>query len=95
MSLLFAKKINIIWEIAVTGATDDGLLEGIIKTGGVRSGLFPASCVHEVRLRHHNIQAPMMVARDTHQPPRTDSRVVGRRESTSKHFATAPRLKKP
>lgn len=80
---------------SVTGATDDGFLEGTVKTGGSRTGLFPAHCVQEVRLRHHNIQAPMMVARDARQHIRPDSRVLGRRESTSKHFATAPRLKKP
>lgn len=78
---------------SVTGATDDGFLEGTIKTGSGRNGLFPAHCVQEVRLRHHNIQAPMMVARDTRQV-KTNNRVLGRRESTSKHFATAPRLKK-
>ncbi|XP_017769648.1 PREDICTED: SH3 and multiple ankyrin repeat domains protein 3 isoform X2 [Nicrophorus vespilloides] len=84
--------------IEVTGATDDGYLEGTLKPGGGRNGLFPANCVQEVRLRHHNIQAPMMVARDRNSTqPRietTSSRVLGRRESTSKHFATAPRLKK-
>lgn len=82
--------------ITVTGASDDGLLEGTIKTGGGgRSGLFPPHCVQEVRLRHHNIQAPMMVARDTKPPcrPISNNRVVGRRE-TAKYFATAPRLKK-
>lgn len=78
---------------AVTGATDDGYLEGTIKTGGNKSGLFPSHCVQEVRLRHHNIEAPMMVARDTRQI-KSNNRVLGRRESTLKHFATAPRLKK-
>lgn len=104
--------------ILVTGATDDGYLEGNIRSGGHRTGLFPTHCVQEVRLRHHNIQPPiMMVAMETtsgttttpslspspsvtttmtrqHQN-RPNNRVVGRRESsTSKHFATAPRLKK-
>ncbi|RZB49894.1 SH3 and multiple ankyrin repeat domains protein 3, partial [Asbolus verrucosus] len=82
--------------IEVTGATDEGLLEGNVRSGGNKSGLFPAHCVQEVKLRHHNIQAPMMVAKDTrHQPSKPSSgRVLGRRESTSKHFATAPRVKK-
>lgn len=85
----------------VTGATDDGFLEGILKSGSNRvNGLFPVNCVQEVRLRHHhNIQTPMMVARDrqngTSNGNRSDGgRVLGRRESTSKHFATAPRVKK-
>ncbi|XP_068907345.1 SH3 and multiple ankyrin repeat domains protein 3 isoform X6 [Tenebrio molitor] len=82
--------------IEVTGTNDEGLLEGTTRSDGNKSGLFPAHCVQEVRLRH-NIQAPMMVARDA-RPPSTKSstsgRVLGRRENTSKHFATAPRLKK-
>ncbi|XP_018336270.1 protein shank isoform X2 [Agrilus planipennis] len=86
--------------IEVTGATDDGYLEGTIKTGGCKSGLFPSHCVQEVRLRHHNIQAPMMIALDSRMPGRPGSgRVAGRRECTSstnaaKQFATAPRLKR-
>lgn len=82
--------------LIVTGTTDDGLLEGTTRSGGSKSGLFPPHCVQEVRLRHHNIQAPMMVARDTRPPSNktNNGRVLGRRENTSKHFATAPRLKK-
>ncbi|KAK4886879.1 hypothetical protein RN001_003150 [Aquatica leii] len=83
--------------IEVTGASDDGYLEGTIRTGGGgKSGLFPPHCVQEVRLRHHNIQAPMMVARDSKPPsrPNSSNRVAGRREISAKHFATAPRLKK-
>lgn len=73
----------------VTGATDCGLLEGTLRGPGQHSGLFPAQCVQEVRLRH-GIPPPMMItARD--RPP---SRVVGRRETITKHFATAPRVKK-
>ncbi|KAL3266685.1 hypothetical protein HHI36_010847 [Cryptolaemus montrouzieri] len=84
--------------LEVTGATDCGYLEGNLRSGGNRNGLFPAHCVQEVRLRH-NIQPPMMVAPDTrHQMPQrqrsSNTRVLGRRESTSKHFATTPRLKK-
>ncbi|KAK9743910.1 Variant SH3 domain [Popillia japonica] len=79
--------------IEVTGATDDGFLEGTLKSGGNKSGIFPTHCVQEVRLRHHNIQAPMIIARDARVSTRPDNRVLGRREST-KHFATAPRLKK-
>ncbi|XP_071056645.1 SH3 and multiple ankyrin repeat domains protein 2 isoform X3 [Onthophagus taurus] len=81
--------------IEVTGSTDDGFLEGTQKCGGGKSGIFPAHCVQEVKFRHHNIHAPMMIAGDARVPtPRTDGgRVLGRREST-KYFATAPRLKK-
>ncbi|KAL1509531.1 hypothetical protein ABEB36_004246 [Hypothenemus hampei] len=82
--------------IEVTGATDDGFLEGNVRSCGNRAGLFPAHCVQEVKLRHA-IQAPMMVARDARNPiqPHSGGRVIGRRESTSKQFATAPRVKKP
>lgn len=82
--------------IEVTGATDDGYLEGNVRSTGNRSGLFPAHCVQEVKLRHHNIQAPMIIARDARMPMsmQAGGRVVGRRESTSKQFATAPRAKK-
>ncbi|XP_060530201.1 SH3 and multiple ankyrin repeat domains protein 3 isoform X2 [Cylas formicarius] len=80
--------------IEVTAATDDGFLEGNVRSTGHRCGLFPAHCVQEVKLRHHNIQAPMMVARDARTPCQTNGRVVGRRESTSKQFATAPRARK-
>ncbi|KAK5643243.1 hypothetical protein RI129_007088 [Pyrocoelia pectoralis] len=88
--------------IEISGSSDDGYLEGTIRTGGGgKSGLFPPHCVQEVRLRHHNIPAPiMMVARDSKPPNRpsssssSSSRVVGRRETSAKHFATAPRLKK-
>lgn len=62
--------------------------------------MFPPHCVQEVRLRHHSIQAPMMVARDAktiskmvNSNSNSNCRVVGRRE-TVKHFATAPRIKK-
>lgn len=79
----------------MTGTTDEGLLEGIPRSGNNKGGLFPSHCVQEVRLRH-NIQAPMIVARDARPPAKTNTngRVLGRRENTSKHFATAPRLKK-
>lgn len=80
--------------LEVIAATDDGYLEGKLKSGGGRTGYFPASCVQEVRLRHHNIQAPMMVAKDPRPPSQGGNRVLGRRESTSKHFATAPRTTK-
>ncbi|XP_057667503.1 SH3 and multiple ankyrin repeat domains protein 2 isoform X3 [Diorhabda carinulata] len=80
--------------IEVLAATDDGYLEGKTKSGGGRTGYFPAACVQEVRLRHHNIQATMIVAKDPRPPSQTSSRVLGRRESTSKHFATAPRATK-
>ncbi|XP_050299249.1 protein shank isoform X2 [Anthonomus grandis grandis] len=81
--------------IEVTGATDDGYLEGNVRSSGHRSGLFPAHCVQEVKLRH-SIQAPMIVARDARMSVTSQNggRVIGRRESTSKQFATAPRAKK-
>ncbi|EFN85878.1 SH3 and multiple ankyrin repeat domains protein 3, partial [Harpegnathos saltator] len=74
--------------LEVTGATDCGLLEGVLRGQG--TGLFPAHCVQEVRLRHTNIPlGPPQPARDGR------NRVLGRRESQHKYFATAPRLKKP
>lgn len=72
----------------VTGATDCGLLEGVLRGQG--TGLFPAHCVQEVRLRHTNIPLGPQPSRDGRNP-----RVLGRRESQHKYFATAPRLKKP
>ncbi|CAH0560754.1 unnamed protein product [Brassicogethes aeneus] len=82
--------------IEVIGATDDGFLEGIVKNGGNATGLFPAHCVQEIRLRNPNIQTPMMVARDTRVLPNSCNRVAGRRESTGgqKQFSTQPRTKK-
>ncbi|XP_072757291.1 uncharacterized protein Prosap isoform X6 [Anoplolepis gracilipes] len=73
--------------LEVTGATDCGLLEGVLRGQG--TGLFPAHCVQEVRLRHTNIPLGPQPARDGR------NRVLGRRESQNKYFATAPRLKKP
>ncbi|XP_072757289.1 uncharacterized protein Prosap isoform X4 [Anoplolepis gracilipes] len=73
--------------VTVTGATDCGLLEGVLRGQG--TGLFPAHCVQEVRLRHTNIPLGPQPARDGR------NRVLGRRESQNKYFATAPRLKKP
>ena len=73
--------------LTVTGATDCGLLEGVLRGQG--TGLFPAHCVQEVRLRHTNIPLGPQPARDGR------NRVLGRRESQHKYFATAPRLKKP
>lgn len=37
----------------MTGATDDGLLEGNVRGSGA-TGLFPSHCVQEVRLRQNN-----------------------------------------
>ncbi|XP_046621074.1 SH3 and multiple ankyrin repeat domains protein 3-like isoform X8 [Neodiprion virginianus] len=73
--------------LEVTGATDCGLLEGILRGQG--TGLFPAHCVQEVRLRHTNIPLGPQATREGR------NRVLGRRESQHKYFATAPRLKKP
>ncbi|XP_046481329.1 SH3 and multiple ankyrin repeat domains protein 2 isoform X2 [Neodiprion pinetum] len=73
--------------LEVTGATDCGLLEGILRGQG--TGLFPAHCIQEVRLRHTNIPLGPQATREGR------NRVLGRRESQHKYFATAPRLKKP
>lgn len=72
--------------LIVTGATDCGLLEGVLRGQG--TGLFPAHCVQEVRLRHTNIPLGPTPTRDGR------IRVLGRRESQHTYFATAPRLKK-
>ncbi|CAB4064249.1 SHANK [Lepeophtheirus salmonis] len=66
-------KINAGDVIQVTGSTDDGRLEGMIRG---QSGYFPASCAQEVRLRNPDA---------VHSPPITStpapgSRVLGRRE---------------
>ncbi|XP_057332510.1 SH3 and multiple ankyrin repeat domains protein 2-like isoform X10 [Microplitis mediator] len=73
--------------LEVTGATDCGLLEGVLRGQG--TGLFPAHCVQEVRLRHTNIPLGPQHMREGR------NRVMGRREAQQKYFATAPRLKKP
>ncbi|XP_070151300.1 protein shank isoform X7 [Polyergus mexicanus] len=82
-----SKRVFVSLLLTVTGATDCGLLEGILRGQG--TGLFPAHCVQEVRLRHTNIPLGPQPARDGR------NRVLGRRESQHKYFATAPRLKKP
>ncbi|XP_061378704.1 SH3 and multiple ankyrin repeat domains protein 3 isoform X2 [Danaus plexippus] len=76
--------------IEVTGATDDGLLEGSVR-GSTGSGLFPASCVQEVRLRQNAHLHQVLSSGPIHH-----SRVTGRREmALSKTYsATAPRIKK-
>nr|CAH7731732.1 unnamed protein product [Callosobruchus chinensis] len=93
--------------IEVTGATDDGFLEGTVRgsSGGrTASGLFPAGAVQEVRMRHsQHVQAA--VARGQQVVPtggQPTARVAGRRESAAgigqgtagKQFATAPRTAK-
>ncbi|KAG6461745.1 hypothetical protein O3G_MSEX012818 [Manduca sexta] len=77
--------------IEVTGATDEGYLEGTVRGSGA-SGLFPAHCVQEVRLRQNNAHLHQVLA----SGPIHHSRVTGRREMTlSKTYsATAPRIKK-
>ncbi|XP_071569443.1 uncharacterized protein Prosap isoform X6 [Temnothorax nylanderi] len=82
-----SKRVFVSLFLTVTGATDCGLLEGVLRGQG--TGLFPAHCVQEVRLRHTNIPLGPQPARDGR------NRVLGRRESQHKYFATAPRLKKP
>ncbi|XP_039278871.1 SH3 and multiple ankyrin repeat domains protein 3 [Nilaparvata lugens] len=76
--------------LEVTGATDCGLLEGVLRG---ETGLFPPDCVQEVRLRQNLVPPPPPV---TSSLQRRNSRVIGRRESSTsvKHFATAPRHKK-
>ncbi|GBP76951.1 SH3 and multiple ankyrin repeat domains protein 3 [Eumeta japonica] len=76
--------------IEVTGASDDGLLEGIVRGSGA-SGMFPAHCVQEVRLRQNNALHQALSSGPIHH-----SRVSGRREmALSKTYsATAPRIKK-
>ncbi|XP_011503554.1 PREDICTED: uncharacterized protein LOC105366721 [Ceratosolen solmsi marchali] len=79
--------------LEVTGATDCGLLEGVLRGQG--TGLFPAHCVQEVRLRHTTIPlGSQAIAREAAVAVINRSRVLGRRESQDKYFATAPRLKK-
>ena len=51
----------------VTGSTDSGMLEGVLRG---KSGFFPASCVQEVRLRNPDSLKQVMGA----------ARVAGRRE---------------
>ncbi|XP_014207716.1 SH3 and multiple ankyrin repeat domains protein 3 isoform X7 [Copidosoma floridanum] len=79
--------------LEVTGATDCGLLEGVLRGQG--TGLFPAHCVQEVRLRHTNIPLGQQAVAREAAAVANRSRVLGRRESQHKYFATAPRLKKP
>ncbi|XP_053599514.1 SH3 and multiple ankyrin repeat domains protein 2 isoform X9 [Plodia interpunctella] len=76
--------------IEVTGATDDGFLEGRTRGSGA-SGLFPPHCVQEVRLRQTAHLHQVLAAGPIHH-----SRVTGRREmALSKTYsATAPRIKK-
>lgn len=87
---------NFTFFFSVTGATDDGYLEGNLRNQG--TGLFPSHCVQEVRLRTNpNIPLPVQThdiqIMGSAQRSASSSRVQGRRE-TQKHFATAPRLKK-
>ena len=51
----------------MTGSTDSGMLEGVLRG---KSGIFPASCVQEVRLRNPDSLKQVMGA----------ARVAGRRE---------------
>ncbi|CAH2244098.1 jg5109 [Pararge aegeria aegeria] len=76
--------------IEVTGATDDGFLEGSVRGSGA-SGLFPTHCVQEVRLRQNAHLHQVLSSGPIHH-----SRVTGRREmALSKTYsATAPRIKK-
>ncbi|XP_077284639.1 SH3 and multiple ankyrin repeat domains prosap isoform X2 [Arctopsyche grandis] len=79
--------------IEVTGATDCGLLEGIVRGAGRGSsaGIFPPHCVQEVRLRQGaslNIPTASMNANNTF------SLILNRRDYSKSYSATAPRLKK-
>ncbi|CAH2063716.1 unnamed protein product, partial [Iphiclides podalirius] len=77
--------------LEVTGSTEDGLLEGTVRGSGA-SGLFPAHCVQEVRLRQNTAHLHQVLSGGTMH----HSRVTGRREmALSKTYsATAPRIKK-
>ncbi|XP_063380073.1 protein shank isoform X2 [Cydia fagiglandana] len=76
--------------VEVTGATDDGFLEGCVRATGA-AGLFPAHCVQEVRLRQNKNVHQALPAGPIHH-----SRVNGRREMplSKTYSATAPRIKK-
>ncbi|XP_063635701.1 protein shank isoform X3 [Cydia splendana] len=76
--------------LTVTGATDDGFLEGCLRATGA-TGLFPAHCVQEVRLRQNKNVHQALPAGPIHH-----SRVNGRREMplSKTYSATAPRIKK-
>ncbi|XP_014207682.1 SH3 and multiple ankyrin repeat domains protein 3 isoform X2 [Copidosoma floridanum] len=65
--------------LEVTGATDCGLLEGVLRGQG--TGLFPAHCVQEVRLRHTNIPLGQQAVAREAAAVANRSRVLGRRES--------------
>ncbi|XP_013141537.1 PREDICTED: SH3 and multiple ankyrin repeat domains protein 3 [Papilio polytes] len=77
--------------VEVTGSTEEGLLEGTVRGSGA-SGLFPAHCVQEVRLRQNTAHLHQVLS----SGPVHHSRVSGRREmALSKTYsATAPRIKK-
>jgi len=70
--------------IEVTGSTDNGLLEGVLRG---QTGYFPRECVEEVRLRNpETLKQNLVIV----------PRVPGRREIrdlTSRHFGTAIRIK--
>ena len=70
--------------IEVTGSTDNGLLEGVLRG---QTGYFPRECVEEVRLRNpEHLKQNLVIV----------PRVPGRREIrdlTNKHFGTAIRIK--
>eukprot|EP00090_Calanus_glacialis_P037365 TRINITY_DN6425_c0_g1_i1.p1 TRINITY_DN6425_c0_g1~~TRINITY_DN6425_c0_g1_i1.p1 ORF type:complete len:1871 (+),score=328.76 TRINITY_DN6425_c0_g1_i1:592-6204(+) len=70
--------------IEVTGSTDNGLLEGVLRG---QTGYFPRECVEEVRLRNpESLKQNLVIV----------PRVPGRREIrdlTNKHFGTAIRIK--
>ena len=70
--------------LAVTGSTDDGMLEGCLRG---MTGLFPPHCVQEVRLR--NPQA----VKDSLMGPQV-ARVQGRREMMHQNYGTTPRIRR-
>ncbi|XP_069950590.1 protein shank isoform X2 [Cherax quadricarinatus] len=72
--------------LEVTGSTDDGMLEGVLR--GI-TGLFPPHCVQEVRLRNPQAVRESLIAPQV-------ARVQGRREiMIQQHYGTAPRIRKP
>lgn len=86
MSFLFFYLHKNSSSFSVTGSTDDGMLEGVLR--GV-TGIFPPHCVQEVRLRNPQAVRESLIAPQV-------ARVQGRREMMiQQHYGTAPRIRKP
>ena len=72
--------------LLVTGSTDDGLLEGLLRG---KSGLFPARCVQEVRLRNPDALRHHQHAISLAPSPSSNGRVAGRREQRGNGSASS------